>query len=249
MTSDLFLIHGAWQGAWVWDALIPELHARGWICHAVDLPENGQPGAPPGPASLEAYVAHCASVMPAQATVIGHSGAGVIASQLAEDFPERVECLVYLAGMMLPSGVGFSECVRESGLPASEVEGIWPHLEWSADGVFSSVPVQAALDIFLHDVPEPAARLAAGRLTRQRETGRALRANLTPERFGRVPRLYIEATRDRSVVPAMQRRMQALVAGARILSMDTGHVPQAAQPVALARLLDEALAEKKGLLF
>ena len=29
--------------------------------------------------------------------------------------------------------------------------------------MFSSVPVQAALDIFLHDVPEPAARLAAGR--------------------------------------------------------------------------------------
>jgi len=249
--SELLLIHGAWQGAWAWDALIPHLNGFGWNCHAVELPENGQPGAPPGPASLEAYVAHCASVMPERAIVIGHSGAGVIASQLAEMHPERVACVVYLTGMMLPSGVGFAEIVTDILEEAPEADGIGPYLEWSDDRLFSMVPPQAARDIFLHDCPADVAKTAASRLTPQRETARALCATLTPERFGRVPRIYVEATGDRSVVPAVQRRMQAMMPGAHRLSIATGHAPQVAQPQVLARMLDDALAfhRKQGLLF
>ena len=237
MTRNLLLIHGAWQGSWAWDALIPYLSASGWVIHAIDLPENGQPGAPPGPASLDSYVAHCAATMPAGAIVIAHSGAGVIASQLAESHPDRVACIVYVTGMMLPSGVGFAEVTAR--VPNSQ--GISPFLTWSPDRLFSSVPPQAALDIFLHDCPPEAAQAAAASLTPQRETARALRATLTPERFGRVPRIYIEATQDRSVVPAVQRRMQELVPGARRLSIDTGHVPQLSRPAELAHMLDRAL--------
>jgi len=32
------LVHGAWHGAWAWDALIPELEARGHRVVAPDLP-------------------------------------------------------------------------------------------------------------------------------------------------------------------------------------------------------------------
>jgi len=53
---------------------------------------------------------------------------------------------------------------------------------------------------------------------------------------------YVEATQDRSIVPAVQRRMQALMPGARRLSIATGHTPQLAQPAVLARLLDDALS-------
>jgi pimeloyl-ACP methyl ester carboxylesterase len=236
------LIHGAWQGAWSWDAFIPPFAALGWGCHAVDLPENGQPGAGPGRASLETYVAHCASHLDGPTILIAHSGAGVIASQLAEDHPDKVAGVVYLAGMMLPSGMAFEDLLRD--LPPEEniSKGIDPHLVWSEDGQFSTVPVQAALDIFLHDCPPAAARRAAESLRPQRETGRQLRARLTAERHGRVPRLYVEALHDRSVVLDVQRRMQRLSPGAASLTMETGHVPQLARPETLAHRLDEALA-------
>ena len=67
-------------------------------------------------------------------------------------------------------------------------------------------------------------------------------AALTPERFGRVPRIYVEALNDRSVVLEVQRQMQHLSPGAQILSIDSGHVPQLAQPARLADMLDGALA-------
>ncbi len=242
MTKHALLIHGAWQGAWVWDTFTPCFEALGWRCKAVDLPENGQPGSEPGPASLTSYVDHCASVMEGASTIIAHSGAGVVASRLAETLPERVEAVVYVAGMMLPSGMAFEDLLADwSGEPISK--GIGPHLVWSPDGAFSAVPPEAALEIFLQDCPADAARAAAARLTPQRESGRRLRAHLTPERFGRVRRIYVEALRDRSVVLAVQRRMQALSPGAEVLSIDTGHAPQLAAPNRLASMLDGALSK------
>lgn len=241
MATPALLIHGAWQGAWAWDAFAPLFRARGWDCRAVDLPENGRPGAGGGPASLDAYVAQCAEVLDAPGVVIAHSGGGVVASQLAEALPERVRCIAYLAGMMLPSGVGFAEVLAALAGERAVSAGIGPYLRWSDDGLFSSVPPQAALDIFLHDCPPEAARRAADSLRPQRETGRALKATLTAGRYGRVPRIYVEALNDRSVVLEVQRRMQTLSPGARRLSIDCGHVPQLARPERLAEMLDDAL--------
>jgi pimeloyl-ACP methyl ester carboxylesterase len=236
------LIHGAWQGAWGWDAFIPLLSAKGWTCHAVDLPENGQPLAGPGQACMETYLAHCVTFLDAPSVVIAHSGAGVIASQLAETCPDKVRCIVYLAGMMLPSGMTFEHLLSELAAERPISKGIGPFLTWSEDGQFSRIPPKAALEIFLHDCPADTARSAAQRLRPQRETGRKLSAQLTGERYGRVPRIYVEALQDRSVVLEVQRRMQSLSPGALRLSIDTGHVPQLAQPEALSEMLDAALA-------
>jgi pimeloyl-ACP methyl ester carboxylesterase len=242
MTREMLLLHGAWQGAWVFERIIPHLEALGWRCQAVDLPENGCPGAPPGEASLEAYVAHCAAVGPERMVVLAHSGSGVIASQLAEDHPGRVEAIVYVAGMMLPSGMAFEDLARRLAAEGEDVAGVNPHLVRSADGLFTEVPPAVARRIFLHDCPDDVAAAGAASLTPQRETGRVLRARLTAERFGRVPRVYIEALCDRSVVLAAQRRMQTLTPPDVLRSIATGHAPHISQPQALAGIVDEALA-------
>ena len=241
MSRDLLLLHGAWQGAWVFDAIIPYFEARGWRCHAVDLPENGCEGAPPGEASLTSYVDHVAAVAPPRTVILAHSGSGVIASQYAEDFPERVAAIVYVAGMMLPSGMAYEDLARQLASEGEVVGGINPHLTRSPDGLFTQVPPEAAREIFLHDCSPEVAAAGALRLTPQRETGRILRARLTPERFGETAKIYVEATADRSIVPVAQKRMQALVAHDMALSIDSGHAPHISQPQALARLVDEAL--------
>ncbi len=80
----------------------------------------------------------------------------------------------------------------------------------------------------------PLARRQQHGLTPQPERGRNIRAGLTPERFGTVPRLYVEAEADRSIVLACQRRMQALVPGAEVVTLLTGHAPHLAAPDLLA---------------
>ena len=235
------LIHGAWQGAWVWDRLIPLLASPAGIKSiAVDLPGNGTDGTKPADVSLELYVDHIGKVLkqlPERVSLVAHSGGGIIASAVAERFPERIGRIAYVAGMMLPDSVSYADIVTELKDKHPNATGIAPHLIWSPDRLTSRVPVQAALSFFFHDCPTVEAMTAAQRLTPQPDRGRAVSARLTPQRFGRVPRLYVEAEVDRSIILPCQRHMQALVPGAEVVILPTGHVPHLAAPNLLAGVL------------
>ncbi len=232
----MILIHGAWQGAWVWDRFAPLLHSAGFNPLAVDLPGNGQDQTPPEQVTLDLYVQHVATLidgLQGPVFVVAHSGGGVVASQLAETLPQRIAGLIYVAGMMLPDAISYGDLVREALPDRPDSAGISPHLIWSEDGLTSRVPAEAAVSHFLSDLPREQALSAAGRLTPQPEGGRAMRPRISAQRFGRVPRLYVEATEDRSVVLHLQRRMQDLVPGAAVVSLHTGHAPHVSAPEAL----------------
>lgn len=235
------LIHGAWAGSWVWDGLLDGLRSAGFTPHAVDLPGNGSDDTPAAAVSLDLYASHvCALIdqLEGPVQVVAHSGGGMTATAVAERRAERLAGLSYVAGMMLPSGLSFAEACGELVSTAPEVSGVGPFLERSADGLGTRVPAEIACALFFHDVQLPQALAAAQRLGIQPDGGRAVVARWTAERFGRVPRLYIECSTDRSVVPAVQRWMQELVPGAERVTLDCGHAPQLAAP---DRLLNSLL--------
>jgi pimeloyl-ACP methyl ester carboxylesterase len=243
---SVILLHGAWQGSWAWDRLIPFLAEAGLDVRAFDLPGNGNDDTDPADVSLDLYVGFVMrriAGIDGTVSIVAHSGAGIVASQVAEACPERVDRLVYVAGMMLPDGVSFADVVATVLADEPSATGIGPHLVWSDDRLTSRVPVEAARRIFFHDCAADLAEAAARRLTPQPEGGRAVRPRLSAERFGRVPRFYLEARADRSVVPAAQRRMQALVPGAKVAALATGHAPHLAAPKELAERLIPWLLE------
>jgi pimeloyl-ACP methyl ester carboxylesterase len=238
----IVLVHGAWQGSWSFGAWAPLLSAAGWTVHAVDLPGNGWGEKGAAPANLATYTAHVAGVIEAidgPVVLVGHSGGGITASQVAELLPDRVAALVYLAGMMLPSGMRFVELSQQVAQdnPGVDLSGITPWLEWNGDHSATTVREEGALRCFVHDCERTAARQAASMLRAQPEGGRAMHNTLSAERFGRVPRIYVECLDDQSLLLPIQRRMQALSPGAHRLSLDCGHVPQLAQPVQLCASL------------
>lgn len=116
---------------------------------------------------------------------------------------------------------------------------------WSTYGLTSRVPAEAAVAYFLQDCPEEDAAAAASRLTPQGEGGRAVRTPATAGRYGRIPRLYVEALEDRSVILPVQRAMQACAPGALVASMPTGHAPQFSAPADLAKAIIPFLASSK----
>ena len=79
------------------------------------------------------------------------------------------------------------------------------------------------------------------RLTPHPRRGRDICANLTQKHFGSIPRAYIEATEDRSILHKMQRRMQKLVPGARRYVIKSGHAPHLSRPKELAEIIDQAI--------
>jgi len=234
------LIHGAWAASWVWDSLRAVLQDQGHAVITPDMPGNSRNPATPEQFNMQGCVAQvqvCCAQVSGPLIIVGHSGGGVIATQVAETMAERVAGVAYIAGMMLPSGLGFAELSDEAQKQHPQAAGIWPHLQWSADRQSSTVPPQAVCEVFLQDLPHEQAMAAAQHFCPQPEGTRALIADWTPERFGRLPRLYIEATQDRSVVLPAQRRMQQLVPGAEVVSLETGHVPQVTATDAVAEAL------------
>jgi pimeloyl-ACP methyl ester carboxylesterase len=243
--DPVILIHGAWQGSWAWSRFTPFLQAAGFVSQAVDLPGNGVDGTDPAEITFESCLAYLDRVVRGfnrPVSLVGHSGGGLLATAFAERWPERVARLVYVAGMMLPGGESFEDLVKSISPQYPEASGIWPHLEWSADRRVSRVPAAAAIAFFLQDCPHTEAAAAAAQLTPQGEGGRAVTTPATAGRYGRIPRLYVEALQDRSVIPQVQRAMQARAPGALVVSLPTGHAPQFSAPALLAEAIIPFLA-------
>jgi pimeloyl-ACP methyl ester carboxylesterase len=237
------LVHGAWQGAWAWDTIVPRLKAAGHDAIAVDLPGNGHDQTPPGDVNLDRYAQHVASIIDkieGPIVLVGHSMGGTATAQACELRPERVALAIYLAALLLPDGLSVMQFYERYLEPW--MRGATTRVTHSADGLLSSIDPAAAVEVFYHQADPALAKAAAARLTPQPEGGRRSQLHLTPERFGRVPRVYVEALQDRSVHLPLQRRMQALTPCLAVYSLDTDHAPQLSAPDALTGILLEATA-------
>jgi pimeloyl-ACP methyl ester carboxylesterase len=235
--DPVVLIHGAWAGSWVWDRLLPFLDAAGLKSYAIDLPGNGSDTLDPALVVFENYLDHVYSKVGALAgpvSLVAHSGGGNVASAFAERWPSLVSRIVYVAGIMLPTGMSFVDVVEMAVPNHPDAVGVNPSTVYSPDGRVTHVPQAAAIDHFFNDCDADDAATAVRRLTPQGEGGRAIVMRTTADRFGRVPRLYVEALNDKSVILPVQRLMQNLSPGAQVATLPTGHAPQFSAPDKLA---------------
>lgn len=181
--------------------------------------------------------------------LVGHSAGGMTISAVAEQMPERLHAVVYLSGFMVPGGMSLLAMLMHDTM----AEALAPKLfigdpvaigatridAGSTDEVYRSL-LKAS---FYADVEEVDFARAASRLHHDEPNGGALApSEVTPERFGRVPRHYIRLTQDRAVPLSGQDHMIASVDAAlgnrtMIHTLDSSHSPFLSQPAALARIL------------
>ena len=106
---------------------------------------------------------------------------------------------------------------------------------------------EAVLELLYADCPrEDAARAISRRGPEPLDAG-ATPASITEERFGRIPRAYIECLEDRVISPAFQKTMYTATPCQQVLTLHTGHSPfyaalweLARQPISLRSSVPEA---------
>lgn len=232
------LVHGAWQGAWAWDTIVPRLQAGGHDAIAVDLPGDGFDSTPPEEVTLDLYAAHVAHIVDAikgPVVLVGHSMGGAAISQSCEMRPERIALAIYLCAFLLPDGMSIIDFYGKYLTP--EMRGAHARVSYDEKGLFSSIDPASAVEVFYQRAERPLAEAAARRLTPQPEGARRSRVHLSEARFGTVPRIYIEARDDRSVHLPLQRQMQKLTPCLAVYGLESDHAPQLSQPDKLAELL------------
>jgi pimeloyl-ACP methyl ester carboxylesterase len=237
------LIHGAWQGAWAWETIVPRLRAAGHDAVAVDLPGNGFDLTPPQEVTLDLYAAHVSRIVDAvrgPVVLVGHSMGGTATSQTCESRPHRIALAIYLCAFLLPSGMSVLEFYDKYRQP--DMRGASSRLTFDAERRRSSIDAASAMEVFYHHCAPVVAEAAARRLTPQPEGPRRSRLHLSEDRFGSVPRVYIETLEDRSVHLPLQRKMQELTPCLVRYALPSDHAPQLSHPDDLTALFLEATA-------
>lgn len=240
--ASFVLIHGSWHGGWCFDAVRALLEAAGHEVIAPDLPGMGGDCATLRAVTLQGWADFAADLCRAasQSPVIlaGHSRGGLVVSQTAETAPDAIDGLVYICAMMLPDGMSRAQFKQLEG-PNPAFDAI---ISPVCDGAATLADGTRGAEVFAQLSPPALVEAAMARLVAEPHGPRSTQLRLSADRFGRLPRTYIECTADRTIPIASQRKMQALVPGARVVSLAADHSPFLCCPQALAAALIEAAA-------
>lgn len=239
--ATFVLVHGSWHGGWCFDAVKALLEAQGHEVLAPDLPGMGGDEAALRGVTLQGwadFVAElCRKAGQRPVVLAGHSRGGLVVSQAAETAPEAIDALVYICAMMLPDGMSRAAFKELEG-PNSAFDALVSPVFGGAGTVAD--PRQGPA-VFAQLSPPDQVAAAMQRLVAEPHGPRSEPLRLTPERWGSLPRTYIECLHDRTIPLSSQRTMQALSPGAWVVSLDSDHSPFLCQPEALAAALIGAI--------
>ncbi len=231
------LVHAAWLGGWAWKQVSDLLQKEGHTVLTPDLPGHGSNLQDSGTITLDSYVQTLSQVIEqvdGPVVLVGHSFTGVPISQVGERLPDQVAKLVYIAAALLPNGVSFLQAVE--GVTDSEMLN---NLVFSEDGETVTVKDEARHHALAHDVPLEAFQAALPNMVPEPTAPLGNPLVLSSERWGRIPRYYIECTEDRAVSLAVQQAMCANVGVEKVYSLASSHSPLFSCPDKLAASLSE----------
>lgn len=107
MSNPYILIHGAWHAKWCWEKIACLLQQDGHYVIVPDLPGHGADQTPFKKIHLNTYIDFVSSIiqaLPGKVILVGHSMAGMVMTQIATCYPERIEKLIYVAAYLPESG-------------------------------------------------------------------------------------------------------------------------------------------------
>lgn len=274
--TTFVLVHGGWHNHSTWAKVVPRLEAQGFAAVTLDLPGAGVHAMAPSslsarPFDLAAFAAEpspsrsitqdertqavVAEVRQAAARsdgrviLVGHSAGGMTVSAVAEQVPELLVAVVYLAGFLVPSRLSLLDMLVHESLSSALTRGLFvgDPAAIGATRIHPSSTDEAYRALirasFYADVPEEAFAVQLSQLHCDEPNAGAMAPSpITTEQFGTVPRHYIRCMQDRAIPLPGQDHMIATVdrtigGQTTIHSLESSHSPFLSQPEALSKLL------------
>jgi pimeloyl-ACP methyl ester carboxylesterase len=205
--------------------------------------------------AVVALVKEAAAVSEGKVILVGHSAGGMTISAVAEEVPELLLAVVYLSGFLVPRGMSLLGMLlhetMSSALAPRLFVGDAAAIGATRINVGSTDEAYRALlkASFYADVPESEFEHAVSQLHYDESNAGAFApSQITPGRFGTVPRHYIRCTEDCAVPLTGQDHMIASVDGAIggktiTHTLESSHSPFLSQPGNLAKILMDIYVE------
>lgn len=233
--KTFLLIHGAWEGAWSWKETTAYLEQNGHTVNAIDLPGHGDDKTPTSEINMALYANRVKDELTkteGQVILVGHSFGGFVISQVAEEMPEKIEKLVFIASAMPYEGKTAVEVFEED-----EGSEFLENLIFSEDKSTATMSRETILNVVFGGATEAQIDAVLPKLVLQSTTPFFEKVITTDKNFGSVPKAYIETTLDRVITLKAQRHGQKMLGIEESVTLEYGHVPLETAPKKLADAL------------
>jgi pimeloyl-ACP methyl ester carboxylesterase len=219
----IILVHGAFSNAMSWGYVAGRLKAAGHEVIAIDLP--GRPGnpMPADQVSLDLYrdaVVAALNAAGRPAILVGHSFAGIVIAAAAEQVPEKVKTLVFVAAYLPQDGDSLLSLAQQD--PDAK---IGPKLTIDKDKGIAVVDYAARAELFANDGPAPLKEKLPDLILDEPAGPLVTSVHVTDARFGQVDKVYVHTAVDQVVSPVLQARMLSRTPVRKAITLNTGHLP------------------------
>lgn len=235
-SKTFLLIHGAWEGAWSWKETITHLQKNGHRVKAIDLPGHGDDKTPTSEINMALYANRVKAELEkteGKVVLVGHSFGGFVITQVAEEMPDKIEKLVYVASAMPYEGKTAVEVFEED----QESEFL-ENLIFSEDKSTATMSKETIMNVIFTGATEAQIDVLLPKLVVQATTPFFEQVITTQENFGRVPKAYVETILDRVISLKAQRHGQKMLGIDEVITLKYGHVPLETAPEKLANALN-----------
>lgn len=229
------LVHGAWSDESAWGFVRNDL-AKNANVVVVNLPAHGADNTYGAGIGLNEYVktvSDAVNQQPGKVILVGHSMAGEVISQVAENIPSKIEKLVYVAAYLPKNGESVIDLSKKDNTSKTG-----PALEFNKDFTLATIKKEVVHDNICADCPDYMKDILVK--YHRAEPVKALndRAVLTTK-FEKVPKFYIVTTKDEVVPYALQQQMikdNATIK--KVFELPTSHLPFVVKPVEFLEILN-----------
>jgi pimeloyl-ACP methyl ester carboxylesterase len=238
--SPIVLVHGAWQGAYVWDQTKADLIAAGYRVSVVKLPGHGDDTTPAHQVSFQAYVNEVKAAIEAYnepVILVGHSLGGAVITQTASDIPLKIKKLIYVAGFIPQSGKSVFDY---SQMDTASLLG--PAIRLSEDQTQAGIvdPEVNLPKIFCQDGTAVQKQYLTERYKTEPTIPLGTPLNYTTEDYDAAgKKYYIYTTADNAITYNFQKQMVTAAGIANTFNINSGHSPFISKPAELTGLLKE----------
>ncbi len=196
LKETFILVHGAWHGSWCWHKITSRLKNLGHNVVATDLPGHYRHKHPFADITLSTYVEHVKNLLHASdapVVLVGHSMAGIVITQVAEHMPDEIDRLIYVSAFV-PGHDGSLMREKQQALAPST-------LRMTEDDTAHSVTLEPSCisEVFYGNCNDEDISYALPRLQAQPLQPFVDKITISSERFGAVPKTYIECLQDKAI--------------------------------------------------
>jgi pimeloyl-ACP methyl ester carboxylesterase len=234
-SATIVLVHGAWSDAAAWQAVEPLLKAQGHEVIAVNLPGHGSDATSFAGINLQSYVDAVKNAIGDRKNVVlvGHSMAGIVISQVAEEIPGQIKELVYLAAYLPQNGESLLSLAKQD---ADSHIGKYLQIDQATGS--AKVAKDGVIDVFAADAPAQIGNYLASNIKPEPLAPLATPVTLTDGKFGSVKKVYIHTTDDHAVSFTLQKIMVKNNGHiSKEYSLPSSHTPFISMPDKLAAIL------------